>query len=63
MLLPVSVNEASIDIIAALEAPEGLQANPGGLEGEDVDQPVLELVHLQVSRHEPEIKQTIKRNC
>ena len=28
--------------------PEGLKANSGRLEGEDVDQAVLELVHLKI---------------
>jgi hypothetical protein len=58
--IPVAVNEAGIDIIAALEAPERLEADPGGLEGENVDQPVLELVHLQVGRDKPARRDPLK---
>ena len=51
--IPVTVYKARVDIITALHAPEGLQAHPRGLEGQDVDQPVLELVYRQVRRHKP----------
>ena len=52
-MLPVSVDEAGVDVVAALDAPEWLEAHAAGLEGEDVDQTVLELVHGEVGRHEP----------
>ena len=52
-MLPVSVDEAGVDVVAALDAPERLEAHAAGLEGEDVDQTVLELVHGEVGRHEP----------
>ena len=52
-MLPVSVDEAGVDVVAALDAPERLEAHAAGLEGEDVDQTVLELVHREVGRHKP----------
>ena len=52
-VLPVSVDEAGVDVVAALDAPERLEAHAAGLEGEDVDQTVLELVHGEVGRHKP----------
>jgi hypothetical protein len=58
--IPVAVNEAGIDIITALETPERLEADPGGLKGENVDQPVLELVHLQVGRDKPAPRDPLK---
>ena len=48
-MLPVSVYEAGVDVVAALDAPEQLEAHAAGLEGEDVDQPVFALVDLQAS--------------
>ena len=53
LALPVSVDEAGVDVVAALDAPERLEAHAAGLEGEDVDQTVLELVHGEVGRHKP----------
>ena len=52
-MLPVSVDEAGVDVVAALDAPERLEAHAAGLEGEDVDQSVLELVHGEVGRYKP----------
>ena len=47
LTLPVSIDEASVDIVAALHAAQWLQADPRGLEGQDVDQAVLQLVRRQ----------------
>ena len=49
----VAVYVAGVDVVAALDSPDGLEADSGRLVGEDVDQPVLELVDGQVGRHEP----------
>ena len=51
-LLPVSVDEAGVDVVAALGVPEGLQAHARALEGQDVHQAILKLVHGQVRSSE-----------
>ena len=43
----VAVDEAGVDVVAALDAPERLETDATGLEGKDVDQAVFELVDLQ----------------
>lgn len=50
--LPVSVDEAGIDVVGALHPSDWLQADAGGLERHDVHQAVLELVTLQVGTDE-----------
>lgn len=52
MDLPVSVDEAGIDVVGALHPSDWLQADAGGLERHDVHQAVLELVTLQVGTDE-----------
>ena len=51
-ILLVSIDEACVDVVGAFGPPEGLQAHPGALVGQDVHQAVLELVHGQVGAHE-----------
>lgn len=50
--LPVSINEAGIDVVGSLQTSDWLQADAGGLIGHDVDQPILELVAGKVSTDE-----------
>lgn len=52
LLLSVAVNAAGIDVVGALDATDGLQADTGGLERHDIDQAVLELVAGQVGTDE-----------
>ena len=49
----IAINVASVDVIASFDTPERLEADPCRLIGQDVHEPVLELVHGQVGRHEP----------
>lgn len=49
---PVAVDAAGVDVVGALDAADGLQADAGGLERHDVDQAVLELVAGQVGTDE-----------
>lgn len=51
-LSPVSINEASIDIVRPFQASDWLQTDAGGLIGHDVDQPVLEFVAGKVGTDE-----------
>lgn len=51
-LLPISINEAGIDVIGAFQASDWLQADTCGLVGHDVDQPVLKLVAGKVGTDE-----------
>lgn len=50
--LPVSVNEAGVDVVGSLQASDWLQADARGLVGHDVDQPILELVARKVGTDE-----------
>lgn len=50
--LPVSVDEAGVDVVGSFQASDWLQADAGGLVGHDVDQPVLELVAGEVGADE-----------
>lgn len=49
---PVTVNAAGVDIVRALNATNGLEADTSGLKRHDVDQTVLELVAGQVGADE-----------
>lgn len=51
--LPVAVDKAGVDVVRALHASDGLQADPGGLVGHDVDKAILELVAREVGADEP----------
>ena len=48
LFLPVTINEAGIDVVGSFQASDWLQADARGLVGHDVDQPVLEFVAGQV---------------
>lgn len=50
--LPVSVNEAGVDVVGALHPSDWLQADAGGLERHDIHQAVLEFVTRQVGTDE-----------
>lgn len=50
---PVSINEASVDVVRSLHSSDWLQTHTRGLVGHDVHQPVLELVAWQVGTHKP----------
>lgn len=50
--VPVSVDAAGVDVVGALHASDGLQADAAGLERHDVHQAVLELVARQVGADE-----------
>lgn len=50
--VPVAVDEAGIDVVGALHAPDGLQADSSAFVGHDVDQAVLELITRQVGTDE-----------
>lgn len=52
-LWPVAINAAGVDVVRALDATDGLQANTSGLKRHDVDQAVLKLVAGQVGADEP----------
>lgn len=52
LFLPVSINEAGIDVVGSFQASDWLQADACGLVGHDVDQPVLELVAGKVGTDE-----------
>lgn len=52
LFLPVSINEASIDVVRSFQASDWLQADARGLIGHDVDQPILELVAGKVGADE-----------
>lgn len=52
LFLPVSINEAGIDVVGSFQASDWLQADARGLVGHDVDQPVLELVAGKVGTDE-----------
>ncbi len=52
LFLPVSINEASIDVVRSFQASDWLQADACGLVGHDVDQPILELVAGKVGADE-----------
>lgn len=51
--VPVAVDEAGVDVVGALHAADGLQADPRGLVRHDVHQAVLELVAREVGADEP----------
>ena len=53
----VAVDEAGVDVVRALDPAQRLQAHAAGLEGEDVDKTVLELVDLEVSGDKPGISE------
>lgn len=50
--LPVPINEAGIDVIRALNTPDGLQANSCQLVWHDVHEAVLEFVAWEVGTDE-----------
>lgn len=50
--LPVSINEAGIDVIGSFQASDWLQTDTRGLVGHDVDQSILELVAGKVGTDE-----------
>lgn len=50
--LPVSINEAGIDVIGSFQASDWLQTDARGLVGHDVDQSILELVAGKVGTDE-----------
>ncbi len=52
LVLPVSVNEAGIDVVGSFQTSDWLQADARGLVGHDVDQPILELVAGKISTDE-----------
>lgn len=52
LVLPVSINEARIDVVGSFQASDWLQADARGLVGHDVDQPILELVAGKVGTDE-----------
>lgn len=52
LFLPVSINEAGIDVVRSFQASDWLQADARGLIGHDVDQPILELVARKVGTDE-----------
>lgn len=52
LLLPVSINEAGIDVVRSFQASDWLQADARSLVGHDVDQPILELVAGKVGTDE-----------
>lgn len=51
-VLPVSINEAGIDVVRSFQASDWLQADACGLVGHNVDQPILELVAGKVGTDE-----------
>lgn len=52
LLLPVSINEAGVDVIGSFQPSDWLQTDACGLVGHDVDQPILELVAGEVGADE-----------
>ncbi len=50
--VPVSVNEAGVDIVGPLQPSDGLQAHSSGLIGHDVDQAVFKFVAWQIGTYE-----------
>lgn len=52
MTSPVAIDAAGIDVVGALDATDGLQADAAGLKRHDVDQAVLEFVAGQVGADE-----------
>lgn len=50
--IPVSVDEAGVNVVGPLHASDWLQTHTAGLEGHDVDQSVLEFVARQTSADE-----------
>ena len=51
-LLPISINEARIDVVRSFEASDWLKADTCSLVGHDVDQPILELVAGEIGTDE-----------
>lgn len=49
---PVSIDEAGVDVVRALNTSDWLQADPCGLKRHDVAQAVLEFVTWQVGTDE-----------
>lgn len=67
LFLPVSINEAGIDVVRSFQASDWLQAHACGLVRHDVDQPILELVAGKVGTDETRcvgfgVGQTLERN-
>lgn len=50
--VPVSIDEAGVNVVGPLHPPDWLQTHTAGLEGHDVDQSVLEFVAWQTSADE-----------
>ncbi len=50
---PVSVDEAGVDVVRALDSSDWLQTDARGLVGHDVNQSVLEFVAGQIGTDEP----------
>ena len=49
---PISINEAAIDVVGALDSSNGLQTDPRGLVWHDVHQAILELVAGEIGTDE-----------
>lgn len=52
LFLPVSIDEAGIDVVRSFQASDWLKADARGLIGHDVHQPILELVTGKVGTDE-----------
>lgn len=52
-ILPISINEAGINIVRSLHSSDWLQTHTCGLIWHDVYQPVLKLVAGQIGTHKP----------